>query len=186
VAFRARRQPRDASRFESRAQLAALSPEQFERWCAERLKVAGYQVNNVGGQGDHGVDLIAERDAIVTVVQCKRYAGARQVGEPQVRDLFGAMHHFGASRAMIITAGTFTSQAKAWIIGKPIDLWDVDRLGAFTSAPAVVPASTPSVSVGPCDHCGSSMQVRTNRTTREQFYGCSAYPRCRFTRPFAP
>jgi hypothetical protein len=30
-----------------------------------------------------------------------------------------------------------------------------------------------------CDKCGSEMVVRKNKTTGEEFYGCSAYPRCR-------
>ena len=29
-----------------------------------------------------------------------------------------------------------------------------------------------------CPLCGSSMVIRTNRATREQFYGCSQYPKC--------
>lgn len=168
--------------FETRAQLAALSPEQFERWCGSRLEAMGCRVKNVAGSGDHGVDLIAEKDDVATVVQCKRYAGARQVGEPQVRDLFGAMHHHGAARAMVITAGTFTDQARSWSVGKPIDLWDVDRLAALGSA-APGPRPIP-VSVMPnCERCGSPMKLRRNRVTRVSFYGCSTYPRCRFTRP---
>ena len=29
-----------------------------------------------------------------------------------------------------------------------------------------------------CPECGEDMVVRTNRTTGEQFYGCSMYPSC--------
>jgi len=56
---------------ETRDQLAALTPDQFEQWCANRLRALGYTVRHVGGQGDHGIDLFAEKDGELVVVQCK-------------------------------------------------------------------------------------------------------------------
>ena len=172
--------------FESRAQLAALSPEQFERWCANQLSTAGYVVTNVAGQGDHGVDLVAKKDDLTTVVQCKRYVGKRQVGEPQVRDLYGAMHDSGAARAMIVTAGEFTPQARAWAEGKPIDLWGIENLARFgrQAVPAAEVAPVAPVARS-CGQCGSALVVRTNRSTGQKFYGCSRYPSCRFTQQLA-
>lgn len=73
----------------NRAELSELTPDQFERWCAVRLEAMGYRVRRVAGSGDHGIDLMAERDNAVTVVQCKRNTARRRVGEPQVRDLYG-------------------------------------------------------------------------------------------------
>lgn len=169
--------------FESRAQLAALSPEQFERWCANQLRAAGYHVTNVAGQADHGVDLIAKKDDVTVVVQCKRYVGKRQVTEPQIRDLFGAMHDHGADRAMVVTAGDFTPQARAWAEGKPIDLWGIEILASLGAQP--IPQRVVSAPARSCGQCGASLVVRTNRPTGEQFYGCSRYPACRFTQQLA-
>ena len=112
----------------TRDDLRKLSPEQFEQWCAARLREQGFRVSEVGGQGDHGVDLIAERGDERIVVQCKRWFGIRLVGEPQVRDLYGAMHHESATGAMVITTGVFSEPALAWARGKPVLLWDVERL----------------------------------------------------------
>lgn len=86
----------------TRAELGGLTPEQFERWCGARLEALGYQVRHVAGSGDHGVDLVAERDGAVTVVQCKRNVSNRTVSESQVRDLFGAMHDQQAARALLL------------------------------------------------------------------------------------
>ena len=94
--------------------LQALSPEQFEEWCAVRLREQGYQVTAVGGQSDQGVDLIAEREGARMAVQCKRWFGVRQVGEPQIRDLFGAMQHERASSGMVLTTGQFSPAAVNW------------------------------------------------------------------------
>lgn len=60
------------------------------------------------------------------IVQCKRYRGS--VGEPYVRDLYGTMLHEKAQRASIITSGKFSRQALAWAEGKPIDLYDGEKL----------------------------------------------------------
>ncbi len=34
-----------------------------------------------------------------------------------------------------------------------------------------------------CHRCGKPMVVRTNRNTGDKFWGCSAFPDCRFTVP---
>lgn len=177
--------------YETREQLAALTPDQFEHWCANRLRALGYTVRHVGGQGDHGIDLLAEKGRELVVVQCKRFTGRRTVGEPQIRDLFGAMHSERAARAIVITAGYFTAEARAWTKGKPIELWDIDRIvklpPAAVPAPAVNMPPSPTVQIEAadvrCDQCGSELLVRRNRSTGESFYGCSRYPSCRFTRP---
>ena len=176
--------------YETRQQLAALTPAEFEQWCAHQLRALGYTVRHVGGQGDHGIDLFAEKDGELTVVKCKRFTGRRTVGEPQIRDLFGAMHAENATRAIVMTAGYFTDEALAWARGKPIELWDADRIVRSRSSavplPAVeklVPVSSVNATELRCGQCGSEMLIRRNRSTGESFYGCSRYPSCRFTRP---
>jgi restriction system protein len=176
--------------FETRAQLAALTPTEFEQWCAHRLRELGYTVRHVGGQGDHGVDLFAEKAGERVVVQCKRFTGRRTVGEPQLRDLYGAMHSEGAVRAIVITAGYFTDEAQAWARGKPIELWDANRIVISRSAatskpplPAPPPVVTTTASAFRCEQCGGELVIRQNRRTKQPFYGCTHYPSCRFTRP---
>lgn len=168
--------------FRNREQLASLNPEQFERWCQSRLTEAGYRTKLVGGQADHGIDLEVERDGRRIVVQCKRYAGQRTVGEPQLRDLYGAMHSRGAVGAIAITAGHFTTAAHQWAAGKPIELWDVGHLARLSTS-ALVPAVPPAAPANVCPNCGAALVQRRNRTTQETFFGCSTYPRCRFTAP---
>jgi HJR/Mrr/RecB family endonuclease len=168
----------------TRAQLRELSPEGFEEWSAKRLRELGYMVRQTGGQGDHGVDLIASKSGLDAVVQCKRYAGKRAVGEPEVRDLFGVMHHNAAAEAILITAGWFTPQAREWAKGKPIQLWDVAHLSQPLAAP---PARMTSLGTAParlaraCPRCGAVLAARRNRGDGSEFIGCSAFPKCRFT-----
>ena len=117
-----RRQHRRAARLRL-AELLALSPEAFEAWVADCFRERGYAVRRTGATGDHGIDVLATRRGETIVIQCKRYRD-RTVGEPTLRDLFGAMHASQATRACLVTTGTFTPAARAWAKDKPIELWD--------------------------------------------------------------
>jgi hypothetical protein len=107
--------------------LLELTPENFEAFIADLFKAYGYEAEVVGGNADHGVDVIVITDqGEKWVVQCKKYVGS--VGEPVVRDLFGTMGHEDAQRAYLITTGSFTQQAVDWTIGKPMVLYDGEAL----------------------------------------------------------
>ena len=104
--------------------LQALSPLEFEKVVADTYNRFGHQAKQVGNPlGDHGIDVVVkDKNGLKLVVQCKRWKG--KVGEPVVRDLYGAMMHEKADRAALITTGTFTHQAEEWAKGKPILLYD--------------------------------------------------------------
>ena len=113
------------NRFNTRTldSLMSLSPGEFEKLVATLFKANGHQAQVLGGSSDHGVDIIVlSNEKEKWIVQCKRYSGS--VGEPIVRDLYGAMGHEGAQKAYLITTGSFTSQAEEWAEGKPIVLYD--------------------------------------------------------------
>ncbi|HEV2010841.1 MAG TPA: restriction endonuclease [Candidatus Limnocylindria bacterium] len=139
----ARDQATDAMTGLTRRDLRELSPERFVDWSAARLREQGYRVTAVGGHSDPGVDLIAERESERLVVQCKRWFGARPVGEPQLGDLYGAMHHEHANGAAVITTGVFSEPALSWAQGKPIQLWDVDRFMGRTPQHTAKATSVP-------------------------------------------
>jgi hypothetical protein len=107
--------------------LLALSPERFEMLIAKLFEAYGHQATVMGGNGDHGVDvLVLTNEGEKWIVQCKRYSGS--VGEPVVRDLYGTMLHEAAHKAYLITTGGLTRQAVDWAAGKPIVLYDGDGL----------------------------------------------------------
>lgn len=107
--------------------LLALSPDDFEALIAELFEVYGHQTRVMGGNGDHGVDVVVTTtEGEKWIVQCKRYSGS--VGEPVVRDLYGTLLHENAQRAYLITTGGLTRQALAWAEGKPIVLYDGEGL----------------------------------------------------------
>jgi HJR/Mrr/RecB family endonuclease len=109
-------------------QLLALTPTEFEKAIERLYRSMGYKVTHSGKQGDHGVDLVVyHKNGEKWVVQCKQWKG--QVGEPVVRDIYGAMHHAEAQGAAVVTTGSFSSKAMEWAEGKPIHLYDGEMLG---------------------------------------------------------
>lgn len=109
------------------ADLRGLSPEQFEVLVGEIFRLQGNRVRVVGATGDHGIDLeVFPPSGGRWLVQCKRYRGT--VGEPVVRDLYGAVAREGASRGYIVTTGGFTQQAVEWTRGLPVILYDGNHL----------------------------------------------------------
>lgn len=124
IAFRTRWV--SVSRHKALAELRTMDPVAFENWVAQRFREMGYVVKTTSTTGDHGIDLVVRKDATFGVVQCKRWAGV--VGEPVVRDLYGAMHDRRAGRAFLVTTGRFTAAARHWAEGKAIELWDGEKL----------------------------------------------------------
>jgi restriction system protein len=113
--------------------LQNISPDQFERLARRLLREAGFVSATVTGKsGDGGIDGIGVyRVSLLSFpvfFQCKRYVGS--VGPGAVRDFRGAMSGRG-EKGLLITTGTFTSEAKRESTrdgAPPVDLIDGDQL----------------------------------------------------------
>ncbi|MEM9778069.1 MAG: restriction endonuclease, partial [Chloroflexota bacterium] len=112
-------------------QMQSLDPVDFERYCAWLYQKEGYTVQETKTSGDEGIDLLLKKGGKKVVVQCKRYAG--NVGQPVVRDLYGAMFHVAATEAHVCTTGRLSRQAEQWAAGKPIELIDGNDMVAWAS-----------------------------------------------------
>jgi restriction system protein len=114
--------------------LQNLPPEGFERVCQRLLRESGFQqVTVTGKSGDGGIDghgILAINPLVSfnVLFQCKRYSGS--VAPAQVRDFRGGM--LGrADKGIILTTGTFTSEAKKEARrdgAPPIELVDGEKL----------------------------------------------------------
>ncbi len=113
--------------------LLSMSPHGFERLAQRLLRESGFSSAIVTGRsGDGGIDGLGVYQisllSFPVFFQCKRYTGS--VGPSKVRDFRGAMAGRG-DKGLLITTGTFTSDARAEAQrdgAPPIDLIDGDRL----------------------------------------------------------
>ncbi len=105
-----------------------LSPLNLEKFSVQLFAKMGYQVVHTGKTHDGGVDVHLTNPAGQTeLIQCKQWN--HPVGEPEIRDLYGAMMHERAVRGFVIAPGGFTKTAHAWANGKPIILADESEIG---------------------------------------------------------
>jgi len=182
---------------------------EFEGLVADLFRRQGYTVEERGrdaksaGTGDGGVDLVlssSKTPGAHYLVQCKQYL-AWDVGEPKVREFYGAMAAFRTNcEGIVVTCGRFTQPAKNFAAGKPLQLIDGQGLvcllnqsnGNAPSVTIAVPKEVHAVSVSaalptaeiapPCPKCGRSMVRRiAERGERKgrAFWGCPSYPQCR-------
>jgi restriction system protein len=190
--FEARRRSRRLDAQRSIEDVRQLSPGDFEQTVADLFRRQGYRVDEVGGAGDGGVDLVLRRagDAsIAHLVQCKRYTSWK-VGVAEVREFYGAMAaHQGRCEGVFVTCGQYTAEARSFAAGKPIRLIDGDELlsmlGAInplTPAAESFTATLRSTGAPMCPRCRVPMLRRTAQRgphAGQPFWGCPNYPDCR-------
>jgi restriction system protein len=156
---------------------------------------AGYGVDVTKAAGDFGADLVVRKDGRRILVQAKRYG--KPVGVKAVQEAAAGAPYWKCDAAIVVANRSFTAAARKLAGANKIELWDRDllaariieaRLGSGRTAEASIDTSgqtevpAPIAQVAPtCKRCGSPMVMREGR--RGEFYGCSTFPRCRFTLP---
>ena len=171
----------------SLASIRELPWKRFEDLLGEAFRRQGFKVEEtLGGGADGGIDLLLGRDGNVTVVQCKRRNGA-PVGVREVRELYGVLHHRGASAAKLVATTSFTPDAVAFAENKPIELVDADSLlhlirTVQTSGKIVLATGERDHLAPDCPRCGAEMVIREAKKGSKvgsRFWGCPRFPKCR-------
>ena len=120
--------------------IRSSAPAFFENLVVRLLFAMGYggsatEITKalVGGTGDGGVDGVIDQDVLGLdriYVQAKRYADGNTVGASAIRDFFGSLDRFKATKGLFVTASTFTASARetASMLSKRIVLVDGSQL----------------------------------------------------------
>jgi len=97
-----------------------MSPREFEVFVAELYKCLGYTVEVTAETCDGGKDVILyDDDGNVTYVECKHYSESNFVGREICQKLIGAMVMDKADECVIVSTGTFHSNA--WDVYSKVD-----------------------------------------------------------------
>jgi restriction system protein len=83
---------------------------EYEVYCAEALRRAGWDARLTAVTGDQGTDIIAERDGKRVVVQCKFYSSP--VGNKAVQEAAAARLHERADQAIVVSNAAYTKSAR--------------------------------------------------------------------------
>lgn len=164
--------------------LLKMRPEKFEELACNLFEKIGYTTELTPRTGDHGVDAYLYNENEKIVLQCKRVKNS--VGEPVIRDLYGAVHDTKSNSAIIVTTGKVSQKAREWIKDKPIRIIELDELRRLISEHfplnvMTIPDIKPIVGQSMfCPKCGNRLRIINGR--RGPFLGCISYPRCNYTR----
>jgi restriction system protein len=87
-----------------------MTPRQFEAFCADELRRAGWNARITMQSRDQGTDVIAEKGGVRIVIQCKLYA--RPVGNKSVQEVVAARAHERATHGAVVTNNRYTTAAE--------------------------------------------------------------------------
>lgn len=171
-------------------QLRTIDWFQFEK-LVERIYIKlGYAVTRRGGANpDGGIDLIVEKDGERSAVQCKHWR-TWNVGVKSVREFLGALTDAGIQKGIFITLAGYTGEAKQLAAKHGIEIVNEADLAQIIEDaeslfdPAILTILKDERKI--CPKCKSTMVLRTaikGVGAGSQFWGCSGFPKCRFTMP---
>lgn len=161
--------------------------QEFEMLVEEHFRRKGYTAIRTGGQGaDGGVDIILKKGSETYLVQCKQWK-AFSLGVKPVRELYGVMASMYAVGGFVVCSGKFTREAREFAQNINVELIDGTGLHrmireARQLASQAGLSQLPVETLPTCPMCGERMVKRTARkgiNTGKDFFGCSAYPRCK-------
>jgi restriction system protein len=114
--------------------IGAMTPIEFERLVAQRLTDWGWQAGTTKRSGDQGVDVIAEKNGVSLVVQCK-HTSAR-VGNGAVQEAVAGRGFENAHHAAVVTSGPgYTSSARQLAQMNNVTLLHYDDIAGLTYLP---------------------------------------------------
>ena len=95
----------------------------FERKFAAALQRGGFEnVTVTEESGDFGADILAEKDGVKYVIQCKYYTSS--VGVKAVQQVFASKIHYSAHVAVVATNSVFTKSAQVLAEETGVLLWN--------------------------------------------------------------
>ena len=119
--------------------IVASPPAFFEHLIVSLLVKMGYggteeeAVKAIGGSGDDGVDGVIDQDVLGldrVYIQAKRYSPGNNVGSSAIRNFFGSLDRFKASKGLFVTTSSFSKEARETVghLSKRIVLVDGNDL----------------------------------------------------------
>jgi restriction system protein len=106
-----------------------MSGHDYEHYCADLLRAAGWTARVTKASGDQGVDVEAQKDGVRVVLQCKKYSAA--VGNAAVQEVLAGKEFYGADIGVVVSNASFTAAAKQLARSTGIRLLHHDDLLSF-------------------------------------------------------
>ena len=126
-----------------------VTPDEYEHHVAEVLRADGWSATVTPYVGDHGIDVIAERDGRRMGVQAKTWAGAnRKVNAALVMTVYGAAAYADCGEVMIATDAAVLPDAREVAAKLGVQLRFVPADASPPSPAASRPAASSALTFG--------------------------------------
>lgn len=108
--------------------LLSLDPLEFEEAVAALYRKLGWKTRVTSQSNDRGKDVIATKDGIKILIECKRYSTDKRIGRPPLQKLFAAMAEERATRGVLVTTADFAGTAAEYAGRNKIELVNGEEL----------------------------------------------------------
>jgi ssDNA-binding Zn-finger/Zn-ribbon topoisomerase 1 len=195
-------------RFTSQSDVLSITWWQFEEVVAAMFKRLGYhEVVVLRSPGaDAGVDIRMRRDTRRCIVQCRHYPPNETVSVDAVRAFAFVAIREKADEAIFITTGQFSAPCHVTAGDSPVPMILIDGRAAWdlvldvrkprtaSETPPVLDTKPPTglaIAKGTkadfaCPSCGGDIVRKFDSKREVGFWGCNAYPKCRWAAYDAP
>ena len=158
---------------------------QFEKLIELIYRHRGFSVERLGGANpDGGIDLIVTSAAEKFAVQCKQWR-KWTVGVKDIREFLGTLTDSGISKGIFVTLKGYSGDAKQLADKHGIQILDESDIVIMLVESGLVYSQEISELFSDerkfCPKCEREMVLKTARVKGNQFWGCTSFPRCKFT-----
>lgn len=105
--------------------------EDYEKFCADQLTNAGWQTARTRASGDQGIDIVATKDGVTAVFQCKWYS--QPVGNKAVQEVLAGKLFQEAELAGVLSNARYTPSARHLANRTGVHLLHHSQIDEFTA-----------------------------------------------------
>ena len=172
--------------------IAQLEWRAFEKLCIRLWQEKGFSVKETGAGADGGVDFYLYATATeqkIGAAQCKSWS-KRQIDVKVVRELQGVVASEQLKLGLLMYSGKLSKTAEEFIANPAVSvkargnkdiLNEIHKLDAEKQTQLLNELFTEDYQVPSCPKCDVKLVERTAKKTGNTFWGCTNFPRCRFT-----
>lgn len=104
-------------------------PILFEKSVANNFTTLGWKTRETKKTGDQGADVIAEKDDINIIVQCKLYS--RPIGNKAVQEVVAAQNYYKGNMSLVVSNSSYTKSAQRLAESNGVVLLHYSKLSEF-------------------------------------------------------
>jgi restriction system protein len=172
--------------------IAELDWRVFEKLCAKLWEEKGFTAKETVAGADGGVDFYLYASSTqqkIGAVQCKSWS-SKQIGVNVLRELQGVVASEQLKLGLLMYSGTLSKAANEFLKGAAVTvkaqgdaeiLTEIKKLPAERQVALLSEFTAGDYTTPSCPQCDVKLVKRTANNSGKLFWGCSNFPRCRFT-----